>query len=477
MNTRNRWKIARNAILVTSIFYSLSVYGSEVTYPELWSEIERNSSLQKSKYLEWKAALIAKERSEKHWLPKIYTDLRSYQTNDPALNLLGKLGQRSATEADFSTASGRLRPGNLLDSNNQPYTSINSQNLGLFSSDTLNRPGSNQYARGTLGMDLPLYEGGTGTKKKELALKKWEGLQIEWQAIRKSEFAQSGYLYRGIQTLQESLDRLKSIETKLDKFLSRYQLSNRANPVGYSGYLALSNLSNRIKLTKQNLESMKSTFERSLEILSGLSKVEPKPQDLETFLDEFFPFSERLTDSKSILAYQKFAEIEKLNADMENAKFEPKIGLYSEAYAFQGSRDLASSYTAGVYLQMNLYNPADSGSVAEANLKAESAYQAYLEKRKMEIQYRENLIRDSKTAKENLKILNLSWARQMEQIQIIQNLYQNGSITAGQYAEALSQALDLNERIHESELEWIQSRTELSIFSTEDTVPERKVIQ
>lgn len=144
--------------LVTPIYLSAEGVG----FNELWKRIEENSSARKSKYLEWKAGEIAKDRSDKHWLPRVYADLRTFQTNDPTLNFMGKLSQRSATDADFSTASTRTRPGNFLDSNNQPYTTLNADTMNLFAKDTLNYPGSHQYSRGTLGMDLPLYEGGSG---------------------------------------------------------------------------------------------------------------------------------------------------------------------------------------------------------------------------------------------------------------------------------------------------------------------------
>ncbi|MCZ8157788.1 MAG: transporter, partial [Leptospira sp.] len=102
-------------IIILVVFPSIGSAES-LSFDELWKRVEEYSLGQKAKQFEFKASEIAKDRSDRHWLPRIYTDVRAYNTNDPALNLLGKLGQRSATDADFSTASARVRPGNFLDS-------------------------------------------------------------------------------------------------------------------------------------------------------------------------------------------------------------------------------------------------------------------------------------------------------------------------------------------------------------------------
>ena len=192
----------RYLILFLSIFPRL-IFAETIEFEDFWKAVEIHSFSQKAKVLEVKASEIAKNRSDRHWLPRIYTDVRAYNTNDPALNLLGKLGQRSATDADFSTSSARTRVGNFLDSNNQPYNTLNSDTANMFAKDTLNHPGSNTYSRGSLGLDFSIYEGGASQAMSKLQEKRALGLKFEKANIKDQEYIQSARFYRGLQSLTE----------------------------------------------------------------------------------------------------------------------------------------------------------------------------------------------------------------------------------------------------------------------------------
>ncbi|MCZ8344454.1 MAG: TolC family protein [Leptospira sp.] len=459
----NRW-------LFLFILIPFTLFGEGLDFTELWKQIEENSSERKAKYLLWKAGEIARDRSDRHFLPRVYTDLRSFQTNDPALNFLGKLGQRSATDSDFSTASTRVRPGNFLDQNNQPHTGLNSDSINLIAKDNLNYPGSNIYSRGTLGVDLPLYEGGSSTAMASMMEKRSAGLKHEWLFIRDREFAQAGFYYRSVQSLREFKNRLETIHKIEARFQSNYSLRNKGNPVGYSGFLALKSLKNQIKVYNNTVDLQITDYLNTLQILSNLTNTDLnfKEIELDPFLEQYFPLNSEYERSQVINAQLKYAEVDKLKSDVEMSKFLPKIGVYSEAYAYQGSRNFANAYQAGVYVQMNLYSPKEIGSVEEAKLNAEASFKLIQEKAKAEELHLTTLKIKERSQRENLDLLRETYRFQEEQVSNIQKLFQSGAASAIQFAEVLNRTLEVSKYLMESEIAYLQTRTEISLYTKKD---------
>jgi hypothetical protein len=464
----------RSLFLILIFSLPVSLFSEEVSFSELWKTIEENSSDRKSKYLEWKAGEIAKDRSDRHWLPRVYTDLRTFQTNDPTLNFLGKLGQRSATDSDFSTASTRIRPGNFLDQNNQAYSTLNSDTLNLFAKDTLNYPGNHVYSRGTLGVDLPLYEGGSSKAMAQILEKRSTGLKFEWMAIRDREYAQVGFYFRAIQSLNDFKLRLEQIKKIESRFQSNYSLGNKGNPVGYAGYLALKSLKNQLIVIGNTVELQIGDYKSTLFVLSDTPTTNLNFANIELneFLDTYFPKNFNYELSNQMNAQIKYAEGEKLKSEMEFSKFLPKVGVYSEAYAYQGSRNIANAYQAGVYLQMNLYNPKDIGAVEESKLIAESAFQKLQEKTKAEEAHLKTLISKENSLRDNLALLRETYKYQEEQVGNIQRLFQSGASNAIQFAEVLNHSLELSKALMETEIAYIQTRTEISLFTKKDSTNE-----
>lgn len=454
-----------------SILIPFALFGEGLEFSELWKQIEENSSERKAKYLQWKAGEIARDRSDRHFLPRVYTDLRSFQTNDPALNFLGKLGQRSATDSDFSTASTRVRPSNFLDQNNQPHTGLNSDSINIFAKDNLNYPGNQVYSRGTLGVDLPLYEGGSSKTMAGMMEKRSAGLKHEWLFVRDREFAQAGFYYRAIQSLKEFKDRLETIQKIETKFQSNYSLGNKGNPVGYSGFLALKSLKNQLKVYNNTIDLQITDYFNTLHILSNLSDTEMdfKKTDLDNYLEQYFPLKLEYERSQVINAQFKYAEAEKLKSDIEMSKFLPKIGVYSEAYAYQGSRNIANAYQAGVYLQMNLYSPKEIGSVEESKLNAEATFKLIQEKAKAEEIHLTTLKNKERSQKENLVLLRDTYRFQEEQVSNIQKLFQSGAASAIQFAEVLNRTLEVSKYLMEAEISYLQTRTEISLYTKKDS--------
>ncbi|TGN20783.1 transporter [Leptospira idonii] len=463
------------SVILCYMLFPGFLFSEPIEFSELWNRVLENSSAQKAKHSEWKASEIAKSRSDQHWLPRIYADVRTYRTNDPGLNFMGKLGQRSVTESDFSTQSMRTRPGNFLDSNNQPYTNLNSDTMNVFAKDQLNDPGYNTYSKAALGLDLPLYEGGAGENLRRIQDKKTTALFLEKESVKDKEYSRSGYLYRGIQSVNDYLKKLEDTKKANVRFLQSYGLRHRSNPVGYSGYLALKNLDHRLSSMISEANACLYEWKENLSVLSGMSSSDLFLQDenLFSFMEKYFPKgeSDESNFSKSMTHY---AEGEEIKSDLEMSKFLPKFGLYSETNTYGGSRNTQSAYNAGVYLQMNLYHPKDQGVVEEAKLNAYAFRQKLEELKKQEDLKIKSLNRQEISLKESYSLISDSVRYQEEQNEYMLKLYQNGNVNAMQFAEALNRSADTYSRLLEVELGLLQVRTEQYMFRQKESIHEKK---
>ncbi|XDD51371.1 TolC family protein [Leptospira sp. WS92.C1] len=462
---------------ITSPFWDEVHAETILEFSEVWSRIQIQAPSLKAKALEVKTAEISKDRAKKHWLPKIYADVRSYQTNDPALNFMGKLGQRSATQSDFSTASVRTQPSNYLDSNNQPYTGLNSNTANIFAKDTLNNPGSQTYSRGTLGIELPFYEGGAKSSAQLIQEKKLNAVYAEEKYIRFREYSNAAVAYQSILLAEENHKVAKNLHQKIYDFLNQYQIGNRSNLVGFSGSLALKSLQHILEVSKREQEIIQRSAEEYLQFLAVdvPPDFKPKKIPLLRFADEYLPLPGDQESGLTPLAeaYSAYAEEAKEGVNSEKSKFLPKIAAYAETYAYDGNRNFANSYNAGIYLQMNLLNPSDIGALDEAKSKAEGA-----KKKSEEIKLREEssfriLVSQEKNLSENLKSIYESVRLQEEQLQVTQKLFRNGTIQAPQLAESFSAMVNLLKMKIHSESEYLRIRGELSIYSKRGNFNER----
>ena len=341
----------------------------------------------------------------------------------------------------------------------------------MFAKDTLNHPGSNTYSRGSLGLDFSIYEGGASQAMSKLQEKRALGLKFEKANIKDQEYIQSARFYRGLQSLTEFRERIINLNKTESKFQSGYQLANKNNPVGYTGYLALKSLKNRLLAMEKETDAQVFEFKESLSLLSGLetTNIKTKNIDLFEFLNLHFPKPIAQEESSYTKAMTAYAEGENLKSDLEMAKFLPKVGVYSEANAYSGSRSTQAAYNAGFYVQMNLYSPKEQGSVEEAKLQAE-AYRTKLdEAREREISTFNNLKTREVTLFENYQLIKESIKNQEEQVIYMQRLFQSGAISAIQFAEVLNRSADLAKSLLDTELNYLQIRSEFHKFQNGKT--------
>jgi len=420
-----------------------------VEFSRVWELVKSNSHAGKAAAAESEAADIMKNRQGRHWFPRVYAEGRGYATNDAGLNFMSNMGQRSVAADDFNP-------------------------------DTLNKPGTNFYQRGTIGVELPVYEGGAGVENAKAAEKIAEARRYQMGSVYLSEFSSTASAYGRIIVLIETGQELSELHRRVSAVLGNYQGGLRANPVEYSGILGLRALKNRIEaLMAENNAKIASLRDFVVKMSGrGLSKEWiPAGGDAVEFADTWLKggSASGVETSYLVKAYDSLAESAKRKAEAEKSLFLPRVGLFTEGNIYNGDRDTADSYTAGFYIRMNLLSPTEYGAVKQAELESEAARaKARDAKLKVEIEL-QRLIRFSDTLKSNIKILKESSLIMDEQIRNSQKLYASGSLRSFQLAEVFSRKADLVINLSNAEEEYVNVRGGIYNFSghAEGVVNER----
>ncbi len=409
-----------------------------VSFEEVWAKVKKSSLAQKALASESKAADIAKRRSSRHWLPRVYADLRSYTTNDPTLTFMSKLGQRSITQSDFMT-------------------------------DELNKPGTGTFQRGTLGLDLPLYEGGVRVEAARALEKMAEAKRHEKRFSYLVEYSAAASTYGEILLLIRLQGDLKSLKGRVDSLLARYQGGLRSNLVEYSGILGLKSLKNRLAALMEENEAKIASLRTYLEKMSGDSLKGDwavRSGDVVSFADTHLrePGSGE-AGSFQLRLYEARAESARSRAEGVKSVFLPRIGVFSEAHVYNGDRNRADSYNMGFYVTMNLVTPTEYGALEQARLESDAARSRAKEARRREEIELRKLRYFSGTLKKNITLLQESTRLMDEQVKNAQRLFANGSIKAFQLVEVLSRKTDLMMALAGAENEYLHVRAGLYGFS------------
>ena len=98
---------------------------------------------------------------------------------------------------------------------------------------------------------------------------------------------------------------------------------------------------------------------------------------------------------------------------------------------------------AGLYLQWNLFNPADFGSVKESQVRSYSQDKNYAANEQQEKIETESLQHNILAVKEALVLLSENQKILTEQTQVGETLFKNGSINVLQFLEILGRRADL----------------------------------
>jgi outer membrane protein TolC len=172
------------------------------------------------------------------------------------------------------------------------------------------------------------------------------------------------------------------------------------------------------------------------------------------------------TISYQAQAMQEYAESAGRAAEAEKAKFLPRAGVFGESNLYSGSRNTATAYNVGFYVQMSLYNGEDIGSYDEARLKGEAAKEKALDQIRKESAKKKELLAMERALTKQLTLLENSTKLMEEQVTNSRRLFTNGSINAIQMSEILSRSADLLIEKANANREYILVRSQLyTLFS------------
>jgi outer membrane protein TolC len=407
--------------------------GQVLSFESVWNQIAVSSKAQQASELMRKATDASKERAARHWLPRVYANARSYQTNDPAESFMGLLEQRAIQASDLTP-------------------------------DAINYPSSALYTKGTLGLELPLYEGGSKLAQVRMLGAATKVREFETQQITMDQYALVGNAYASIATLALWQSALSELQGEIQTLQKNYQLGSKDNPIGYSGFLGMKALEQRLATLSRQYQA-EALAQRDMLQAFGLKQALWTTQKISAveFVDRYFSGRKNLSKPSNRLQSLKHqADVSQQAINVEWGKLLPQIGAFAEVYEFAGNRDVNNGYTAGVYLKWNIFNPSDFGSVREATLKAQSARKLAEAGQEQELAEKARLQQAAQSLRANIHALQETEAVLKEQAQVTEQLFKKGTVTVLQFVDILVRRTDIMVQRIEAELQYLKLASEFA---------------
>lgn len=399
-----------------------------LSFSQVWNQIKTQSKALESAELMTQSAEQGKNRSQRHWLPKLYLDVKTYRTNEAAASFVGLLEQKSVQNSDFAT-------------------------------DSLNNPETLNYTRSAIGIDWPLYEGGMKNSFSKIESSRFNAQVSSAKQVEVDQYSVVASSYSSIAIIETQKKKLTELQSLIQKLVKSYQLGAKANPVGYSGLLGMKSLQNRVEGLLNQYESQSKSYQLALKEM-GLSVEAWSPEFIEA--DKFvqtYLLTEKADEAGSykIQALKENSKMSELAAKMEKARYLPRVGAFAEAQAFKGDRDTGNGYMAGLYLQWSLFNATDLGAYKEAKLKSQSMAKFAEASEQQDRAEQKGFVEATDSLKFNLNLVNESEKLMIEQTKVAEQLFKNGSINALQFVEVLNRRTDLVYQQSEIQLNLIKT--------------------
>ena len=291
---------------------------------------------------------------------------------------------------------------------------------------------------------MPIYQGGVGVANNDLAKNIAESRRYDLKQIEVDQYSYATATYIALVSLTEQKIKLEKIAKNIANILKKYSLHDKKNRVGYSGYLILQTLQNKIKSFIIDNEEKTKALYLNLKEMGFESEVvwNVKQQDFEEYLNRYLKFETFDNLSFKTLSLKFKADAIKNQEKIDNAKNKPQLNLFAENYVFNGNRSSQNGYTAGINLRWNFFDPSNynNGSIASNNSNA-SRYQylAYQQNEKAEIEYLNSQINSLQQA---TKLANKNDELMLKNVEISQDLFKSGSITASSLSDSIMKYLD-----------------------------------
>ncbi len=422
-----------------ALLISPNVYSKDLQFEKLWNQIQTNSNAINGAEESVKATATNLQRQNRHWYPTVYLQGQSYISNDPGANLFGLMSMRKIEQIDFSPSK-------------------------------INEPGSNQFTKGAIGVNLPLYEGGMKSSIAKASQFQLEAKKFEYEKTRTEFYSEVAQNYFSLYVLKNQKNELIKVSNHIDSILSRYQIGSKSNPVGYSGLLGLKSLKNRLKAFQDENSAKLIAYESGINELSGNKEalVFLENKKLSDLLNEYLSLLDvGYKESAKVKTFYANAQSASEIIGAEKSRNLPRVGVFAESYAFNGKRDTATAFSTGIYLNWNLFSGNDLNASDEAmhNYNAATYYaKAIAEKEKIEFSANQTM---EATLKTSLVTLDESQKLLDEQMNVANNLFKNGMINALQLVEVLSRRVDLINSKTDVELKLVETKAKSLNLSNE----------
>ncbi|MFN8370924.1 MAG: TolC family protein [Bacteriovoracaceae bacterium] len=421
--------------LILTILFTLTfnVYSADkvLDFNEIWEDIYAKSYDKISLEEEQKANQEGKSRAQRHWLPNLYTEARYFSTNDPTTVFFQHLGERSVVNSDFMP-------------------------------NELNNPSRATFLSSSIGLTLPLYEGGGKMAQVSFYDALMKSSQKQIAAQKSQEFVKLGDQFGMLLILNKSKRELTLLKDEINKLISSYQIGVQNNPVGYSGLLGLRGVLNRISSLILSHDLKISSAKKWIDEKLSSDKWQANTNlNLANFVDRNFSLEKDYSISNALLAKNYQSESLKVYSDIERSRFYPQVGLFAQNSFYNGSRENDTSLAVGIYLRWDIFNNDSYGRVSEAKARylSQEAKLASLKQNERIDFY--NLTSAKSTLIESLKILDDSEKILNEQAINAIKLYRSGNLTGLQLAEVANRRIDLIENKNRIEEDYLQTSTKI----------------
>ena len=400
----------------TAIFLCLfnsAANARDVAINDVLGEILKNSNAKKSSEYALKASEGEASKAQKHWLPTLYIDSSAYETNDPTKTFMGNLYQRSIRTSDFDP-------------------------------NVMNRTASGKYSKSSVGVNLPIYQGGSGVAYNDMAKNIVESKKYDLKQTEIDQYSYAAATYIALVSLSEQKIKLEKIAKNIDEILKKYSLRDKKNQVGYSGLLILQASENKAKsFIIDNQEKTKALYS-SLKEMGFESEIawSVTQRPFEEYLNKYLRFEISENSSFKTSALKAKVDATKNQEKIDNAKNLPQLNLFAENYVFNGNRSNQNGYTAGVNLRWNFFDPFsyNNGSIASNNASASKhEYLAYQQNEKAEIEYINSQIN---SLQEAVRLASKNDELMFKNVTVSKELFKSGSITASNLSDSIMKYLD-----------------------------------
>lgn len=413
-------------LLLALLLLPLVSYSQTKNFEDIWTTLYQKSYQQKSVAQETHANELSLARAKRHWLPRVYVSGQLLRTNDPTQVFFNNLGQRSIEQADFAPSD-------------------------------LNNPERQTFRMGTLGVDLPLFEGGYKMSQTSMYESLVKSSEMQMKAKKSEEYSELGRQYGAVLVHSKNEMLLKDLKTNLEKIISSYQVGSQSNPVGYSGLLGLKGVDNRIEgmLTEFEMKIANSKKWINTKIESEQSWSPDTNQNLSDYLNQNLTSAGTNSYSTMLLAQElKLKTLDDMKS-MEKSRFLPRVGLFAQNNMYAGDRNTAYSQAYGLYLMWDIFNSDSFGRVGEAGAKA-LAEKSKLQAAKQDERIMLDQLMESKmTLEKNIELLNKSENLLKEQTQNAMKLFRSGMLNALQLAEVINRRVDLIQNKNNAENQYL----------------------